>query len=142
MRITKTLSHHHRGFTLIEALMASVILAFCVVGICGLLISTMQHRASTETSDLATQATQTSIETLLTYRLNNLSPSTGTAQEEPISSTAVKSRDQTKVQGTLRYIVRNATQSPRDLAVVEVTTTTPDGKQMKTYRLMSRAEMP
>lgn len=142
MPTTNTSSCRCHGFTLIEALLASVVLALCVTGICGLLISAMQHRSVAETSEQATQAAQTSTENLLTYRLSNLSTPTGTAQDEPVSSTVLKSNDRAEVKASLRYIVRNMNQPPRDLAVVEVTATTPDGQQVKTYRLLSRAEMP
>lgn len=142
MQITKIASNHCRGFTLIEALMASVVLAFCVSGICGLFITSIQQRSYIESSEQATESSRATIENLLIYGLDELSPATGTASVETLSPSSLRASGSTEVQGTIHYIVRNVSQAPRDLAVVEVVITSPEGKQTKTHRLLSRAKMP
>ncbi|GIW76225.1 MAG: hypothetical protein KatS3mg104_1288 [Phycisphaerae bacterium] len=142
MQITKIASDYRRGFTLIEALMASVVLAFCVIGICGLFITSIQQRSYVESSEQGTEASRATIENLLSYGLDELSPAVGTASVETLSPSQLRASDSTQVQGTIHYIVRNVSQAPRDLGVVEVVTTSPDGKQTKTHRLLSRAKMP
>ncbi len=141
MRITNR-NDRSRGFTLIEAMFASIVLAFCVVGICGLLVSAMQNQVSTQGRNTASAAAVAGMESLAARSLDDISSETGVAMSESISPTLIHDTDDVELTGRLRYLRRDSDQADRDLAVIQITATTPDGQAVTLYRLATRAEMP
>lgn len=140
-RTTRTV---RRGFTLIEALTASVVLAFVVVGVCGLILSAVANtRASSDVIQL-NQSAHASMETLASRQLDSISPRSGVMQREAISTSLLASPSDPlmTVEGKIEYLNRYVTQPSRDLAMISVTARMPDGQTVTVYRLATRSEMP
>jgi prepilin-type N-terminal cleavage/methylation domain-containing protein len=131
-----------RGFTLIEAMIASVVLAFCVVGVCGLLVSAMQNQAATEARSTAAAAAVAGMESLAAKHLDDISARTGVAMSESIDPSLMRDASDAEMAGRVKYLRRTAGQVARDIAVIEVTAETADGQTVTLYRLATRAEMP
>ncbi len=147
MRSTKSVNQSlplfsRRGFTLIEAMIASIVLAFCVVGVCGMLVSSIQSSKVAESHITATDAAKASMDRVAAYSLETLSPAAGISQTQTLTPSNLSPGTDADVTGELSYIQRHATQSPRDLAIVSVTATTEDGETVTVYRLMTRTELP
>jgi Tfp pilus assembly protein PilV len=127
---------------LIEAMFASIVLAFCVVGISGLLVSAMQNqKAAIERSEAASAAAQ-SMEALAARQLSEYSSQVGVAQSEQIDQSDLHASGS---RGRIRYIRRTTGHQAvrdRDLAIIEVSSETSDGHTVTFYRLATRAEMP
>ncbi len=140
----RSTSKARRGFTLIEALTASVVLAFVVVGVCGMILSAVSNtRASSDLIEL-NQAAQASMETLASRPLDGISPSVGVLQSETVDAALLSTPadPQVTVEGNIQYLHRYAAQPSRDLALIAVTATMPDGQRVTVYRLATRSEMP
>jgi prepilin-type N-terminal cleavage/methylation domain-containing protein len=136
-------SSRYRGFTLIESLVASVVLAACVVGVGGLLVSVSQNTAGSEASLLAASRSQANLEAVAAQRLTDYSAVSGSSNSEMIAAAnlAVGSDDYARTTATVDYVARTALQPSRDIAVISVTTTTPSGGRVTLYRAVTRAEM-
>jgi Tfp pilus assembly protein PilV len=137
-------SRARRGFTLIEALAASVVLAFVVLGVCGMIVSAVANtRASGELIEI-NQAAQASMETLASRPLDDISPGVGVLQSETVDASLLSTpaNPQVTVEGHIQYLHRYAAQPSRDLALIAVTATMPDGQSVTVYRLAARSEMP
>ena len=141
MRITNR-NRRRVGFTLIEAMCASVVLAFCVVGVCGLLVSAMQNQVAAQSRGTASSAAIGGMESLAAKSLDDISSETGTAQSETIDDNLLRRTGDADLQGRLKYLRRDSKQSDRDLAMIQITATAPDGQTVTLYRLATRAEMP
>ena len=79
---------------------------------------------------------------LAALSLDDISPQIGVAQSETLDPTLMRSTGDIGLQGRLKYLRRDLDQSDRDLAMIEVTATTPDGQTVTLYRLATRSEMP
>ena len=143
MPVTNAPRPRWAGFTLIESLVASVVLAVCVVGVGGLLVSVSQNAAVSEASLLAASRSQANLEAVAAKRLTDYSAVSGNSVSETIDATslALGSDDYATTTATVDYVSRAALQPGRDVAVVSVTTTTPGGGRVTLYRVVTRAEM-
>jgi len=127
---------------LIEAMIASVVLAFSVVGVCGVLMAAMQTNKASESQATATEVARLNMDSLAAVNLDDISPANGSTDTESIDGTQLAGSDDADVVGQLTYITRHPTQATRDLAVIAITSTTADGQRVTLYRLATRAAMP
>jgi prepilin-type N-terminal cleavage/methylation domain-containing protein len=132
-----------RGFTLIESLVASLVLAICVVGISGVFVTVSQSTSTSDASLLAAQRSQANLEGLAAKRFSDYATASGGVTSESIAAShlAVPSDTSATTSGKITYVSRSSLQPAHDIGVVSVTTTTPEGSYVTLYRLVTRAEM-
>lgn len=140
MRTTKRL--FRSGFTLIESMLASVVLAACAVGMCGVLMASAQNGEEIDGTTACVDAARLNLENLAAKRLANLSSVNGAAITETIDPAHLNnSIARTEASGIIEYKQRTATQAARDIAVVSVTTRTDTGQTVMLYQILTRAEV-
>lgn len=125
------------GFTLIEAMTASVILCFCVIGLASAMTSASQQAIATAAKSDAMNASSAGMELLAAHPLSDLySVSGGAVQSVPSSSFASHSGVSTS--GQITFISRSSKQGSRDLAIEQVQSTSSQGASVTLYRLVSK----
>ncbi len=123
-------------------MIASVVLAFCVVGVCGALIAAMDSNRACESQTVAAEVARLNMDSLAAMRLEEISPENGNGSSEDLDDSVLAGSDSVAASGRLRYISRHPTQASRDLALIAVTATAADGQRVTLYRLATRTEMP
>lgn len=138
MRITRRFA----GFTLIESMIASVVLAACAVGMCGVLMASAQNSEEIDASTACVDAARLNLENLAAKRLANISSANGAATTETINSAYLNnSVARTEASGTIAYKQRNGAQGARDIAIVSVTVQSDTGQEITLHQILTRAEV-
>ncbi|MBC7785602.1 MAG: prepilin-type N-terminal cleavage/methylation domain-containing protein [Burkholderiales bacterium] len=127
------------AFTLIEAMMATVVLSFCVAGLAGVLVSTAKNGQMSTSQTGALEVARADMETLTANPLSTISGATGSSTETVAASKLSTTTLPVTHTGKISYISRSLVQPSRDLAVITVTTTTADGEIVTLKRLVTRA---
>jgi prepilin-type N-terminal cleavage/methylation domain-containing protein len=130
-----------RGFTLIESMMACVVLAFCVVGLSTAIMAGTRNQDIANQSFDALESARAGMENVATRHQSDLSPATGGTTTESVTIDDLgDATSDVATSGSLTYISRDASQSARDIAIITVTARTRDGQTVTLKRLISRAE--
>jgi hypothetical protein len=120
-----------------------MVLAMCVVGVSGLLVSVSDNSRVSDASLLAASRSQTNLEAVAAKALSDYTSVSGTSTNETIGTshfTVANDTSATTV-GHVSYVTRAPLQPSRDVAVVSIKTTTPGGGNVTLYRLVTCAEM-
>ncbi len=133
-------THLRSGFTLIEAMAASVVLAFCVVAISAAVTASNQAGEAVDSSAAAMGVARADMETLASQPLSTLATGSG-GTTQTIDLTHYDAADapggQADASATVSFISRSALQGARDIAVVKVKATMHDGQVSTLYRIVT-----
>ncbi|HEY0009606.1 MAG TPA: prepilin-type N-terminal cleavage/methylation domain-containing protein [Tepidisphaeraceae bacterium] len=129
------------GFTLIEALMASVILAVAVTAFCTALTAASQNSQYSKDLREVDEAARLNMEVLAAQALHAMPAPAGTSVTLPSSALAFPQINDVTSTATLTFLQRHTKQAAREIAILTVTAQRPDGQVSSLHRIVTAAEM-
>lgn len=136
MSTTNRHIHRVRAFTLLESMIASVVLAFGVVAITAAVITSNQSNAVVDQASAALDVARADMELLAAQPLANItSPSGGVTQTIDLPDLG---NDTATTTATATFVSRSSQQGERDIAVVKVEVRMPDGNVCTLYRVVTK----